>query len=446
MPHVRDAVVLGSFALDGGAVQLSTAGAPRSRVQVAKTGVKFKHGGKTFDITSQMIDQMVDNGKKSTTQIPLDYNHLSLGAKAPEDGVAAGWFVPEGFEGTPDKMYGVAEWTPKAAERIKNREYRYLSPVILFDAADEQGGSKGASLFSAALTIYPFLQGMEAVALSQLISDGVVLADLSIDEKRSRLQAALEKRVASGYVVDVFDDQDYLIYLDFNNGKKYKQNFKIAKDGEISWEGESEEAVTQYATLTLLPGGQRNMPDPANTPNPEVVALTASIATLTATVTELKGRIDTSEASAKAEKERADALQLSLNTTTAKAKVSTLLRQGKILKKQEEQMVALALKDPTMFDALAATFDPLVKLNEEHGTGTPAGAAGDTDEEAAAAARRNGAKVDYVKLMTDAVEKYIADNGGKEKVKYGEAFRAVGEANPQLANDYRASFQAVEDE
>ena len=65
------------------------------------------------------------------TDLPIDYEHQaqrSAGA-AP----AAGWIKELRVEGA--SIRGRVEWTERAANMIRAREYRYLSPAFLFDAA-----------------------------------------------------------------------------------------------------------------------------------------------------------------------------------------------------------------------------------------------------------------------------------------------------------------------
>ena len=65
--------------------------------------------------------------------LPIDWEHSSE-RKAPqgEQAPAAGWM--KGMQLGPDGIIrATVEWTPRGVESIKNREYRYLSPVFLFD-------------------------------------------------------------------------------------------------------------------------------------------------------------------------------------------------------------------------------------------------------------------------------------------------------------------------
>lgn len=98
------------------------------------------------------------------TDIVVDYDHQTVfGAR---DGVggtarAAGW-VKE-LQVRDDGIYGRVEWTAAAAEAIRAKEYRYLSPVV--PKNDRTG--EVAMLHSVAITNSPALH-LELVAASSL--------------------------------------------------------------------------------------------------------------------------------------------------------------------------------------------------------------------------------------------------------------------------------------
>ncbi len=81
----------------------------------------------------------------------IDYEHQTLhDVQAP----AAGW-ITELINGE-DAIMAKVNWTPKGAEYLKNKEYRYLSPVIITRKNDK----KVIALHSAALTNTPAIDGM----------------------------------------------------------------------------------------------------------------------------------------------------------------------------------------------------------------------------------------------------------------------------------------------
>ncbi|MGE5607422.1 MAG: phage protease, partial [Bacteroidota bacterium] len=88
----------------------------------------------------------------------IDYEHQTLtGEEAP----AAGWIkelINKGTEG----LWAKVEWTPRGEEYIKNKEYRYLSPVILVNKKD----GRAILVHSAALTNTPAIDGMVPIVNS----------------------------------------------------------------------------------------------------------------------------------------------------------------------------------------------------------------------------------------------------------------------------------------
>lgn len=86
----------------------------------------------------------------STDKLPIDYNHaLDVLAPKGHSTPAAGWISK--MEVRPDGIWGLAEWTPKAAKHVADKEYRFLSPTILYT----QGDNEIRSILRASLTNNP---------------------------------------------------------------------------------------------------------------------------------------------------------------------------------------------------------------------------------------------------------------------------------------------------
>lgn len=81
-----------------------------------------------------------------------DYNHqvLATGAAGGSEAVAAGWSKLDTLRAESDGIYIDVDWTARAAERLRAREFRYLSP--LFMARPAQEGGDVIHLKNAALT------------------------------------------------------------------------------------------------------------------------------------------------------------------------------------------------------------------------------------------------------------------------------------------------------
>jgi len=114
-------------------------------------------------VTKEYLDSMVKNFSEKVRGIDLmlDYSHLSQNE-------AAAWI---------DKVYTLAEgmelwaevsWTPKGEDKVKNKEYRYISADFHVNYEDNETGKKfGPTLMGAGLTNRPVVKGMEPVMLSE---------------------------------------------------------------------------------------------------------------------------------------------------------------------------------------------------------------------------------------------------------------------------------------
>jgi phage I-like protein len=84
----------------------------------------------------------------------IDYEHQTLlDVQAP----AAGWIKRLVWKGT-EGLWAVVEWTARAREYLKNREYRYFSPVFWVDK-----GRKLVSVDNVALTNAPLMNNIKPI-------------------------------------------------------------------------------------------------------------------------------------------------------------------------------------------------------------------------------------------------------------------------------------------
>ena len=142
----------------GQGVELS--GVPKE-IKILPLGrVRSQKGDFTVDeesfelIRKQFRDRKLD--------LVIDYEHQTLAnVQAP----AAGW-IKDLYKGG-DAIVAKVEWTARAAEYLRNKEYRYLSPVVLVRKRDQ----KATAIHSVALTNTPAIDGMFALVNSLDIED-----------------------------------------------------------------------------------------------------------------------------------------------------------------------------------------------------------------------------------------------------------------------------------
>src|SRR4051794_40259838 len=91
--------------------------APRSWVQVARTGsfVSNRYGKFTIgrDDLAQMLHNFNNITPKAPTELPVDVDHLSMSPQKPGDGIAAGWMKQLELRANGDELWAEVEWTPQ---------------------------------------------------------------------------------------------------------------------------------------------------------------------------------------------------------------------------------------------------------------------------------------------------------------------------------------------
>lgn len=171
------------------ATKADTADAPQSWIQLAKTGTFHSSRYGKFSITRDDLAQMLHNFNEVTpqapTQLPIDFDHLSMDPQKPGDGKAAGWLQRVELRADGDELWGEVEWTPEAANLIQNRAYRFVSPSFVKDHTHKDGRKIGTTLLAAAITNHPFLEGMQALTLYSFSAMG----DLALVETPTTVAA-----------------------------------------------------------------------------------------------------------------------------------------------------------------------------------------------------------------------------------------------------------------
>jgi hypothetical protein len=168
-------------------------------IPIAVTGM-WKRGASEFSLTKHDLAQMAENfRKRKNGEINVDYDHAS---EMPE--VARGGPVPSAGRiikmRSNGALYAGIEFTARAVEYIKAKEYRFVSPAIAWGMKDKiTGEDQGATLTSLALTNRPFLEEIPAIRLSE-IGSGASGLDAEREEimEESRSEANSNSRTPKG--------------------------------------------------------------------------------------------------------------------------------------------------------------------------------------------------------------------------------------------------------
>jgi hypothetical protein len=132
------------------------------------------HSEGPFTLTLEDFKSVVAEFESKQNPTKIDYEHGSLvddGQPKP----SAGFVQKYKIEG--DNLYALVEFTKRAAQMIRDGEYRFCSPVFVWDRPDRKSGEAlPCFIHSIALTDTPFLDGQRPLALSQ---SGVSLTQLT---------------------------------------------------------------------------------------------------------------------------------------------------------------------------------------------------------------------------------------------------------------------------
>ena len=408
---------------------------PASWVQCAKQGVFFSPKYKKFEITDQTYSELTQNFDE---EVNVDYDHFSTvpleKRPTPDAGKAAGWVKKLQVRGK--ELWAFVEWTKQAAQQIKNKEWKYISPTFQPNAMATEGESPkaiGAKLFALGLTNQPFLKGMAAVELSRL--GLIALAELALEDKQSRIASAFYVKFGQDFETPFIDKfyEDHVICR--KSGKIWKIPFETDENfTEFTW-GEAVEVVYQPVELTGdHMAGEQNTNNEQQAPKPgETTPKPGETAAQTPPVTPPAPGTDPIMLSRIQNLENENAsLRKRLDSADATVKVDKLIREGKITKAQKEWAVNYALSDSQGFETFAGLLKPVVALNIEHGSGESDVNAG---EEADSSTHES-----TVKKFEKKVDELIAAN---PNMSMREALKHVQENEPQLALSYQEAMQEL---
>ena len=258
-----------------------------------------------FEVDDRDIAGIIQQFKARRLDLVIDYEHQTLSdVQAP----AAGW-IKDLYPGE-DALMARVEWTKKGREYIANKEYRYLSPVVLVKKADQHA----AVFHSAALTNTPAITGMFAIINSDA---------LSIEEEE-------EPRMELSALIELLGLEEGAAEEDVLKRIKEltQQAAEEGQGGQEGKEGPAKEGTQLVANKTVL--DLLGLPEDARTED-----VTARIMAFKAGDSVLQQRVAELEKQAASQK--------------AEELVGLALKDGKLSPAQKEWAVAYALSDPKGF-------------------------------------------------------------------------------------------------
>lgn len=278
-----------------------------------------------------VVDEESYNAMKAEMQrrgidIVIDYEHQTLqDVQAP----ASGWVKELIY--TPEAIVAKVEWTQKAQEYLKNKEYRYLSPVVLIRKED----NKAVALHSLALTNTPAINGMFAIVNSANIETENDTGGKGMDLQKLKELLGLPADAAEETIMNAL--------MEKLGGAEKKEESETKEEPEPGKEQEKETEVVANSVILGLLGLKEN-------------AKTEDVA---GKIMALKAGADSQQ------QEITDALNR-LKNREADEVVMNALKAGKITAAQKDWAKDYVLKDRKGFDAFiekAPVVVPVGKLN-----------------------------------------------------------------------------------
>ena len=294
------------YALEG----LNVSEAP-DEIKILPLGTVHSQKG-DFVVDDESFDLINRHFETRGLDLVIDYEHQTLkDVQAP----AGGWIKK--LVKTNDAIAAQVEWTAKAKQYLENKEYKYLSPVVICRKSD----GKAVALHSVALTNTPAIDGMFALVNSIDIS--------SPDGAEGGNSMELKKIVALlGLPADATEaDVEKAIQ-------------------ELKKQEKTEEVVANKTIMDLL-----ELKGDAKT---EDVA---------AKIMELKGTAD------KTKDEMILELKRRMDERDAEELVTMALKQGKISAAQKAWAKEYALKDAEGFQAFVAKAPAVVPIGKTGSAG-----------------------------------------------------------------------------
>lgn len=310
-------------------------------IQICPLGEWTEHPSGPFKVTQEDILKIIENAKQRVNDIVIDYEHQTLkDTEAP----AAAW-VKELINRGEDGLWARVDWTPRARKYLENREYKYLSPVLLAIGQDDDGWNRPSVLHSAALTNKPFIDGMTPIVNKYFEFKE---ADDKMLEKLIKI-LALKKDATEKEVIEAIKN--------LNGGRE-----KIVKALDLK------DDVSDEAIITALKDKTAILEDKQGKISTRIVNALgldegSDESTVVATIHALKQKtvsgIDVEEFNKLkkkvAEKDRDELVQIAM-------------KQGKITPAQKDWAEQYALEDPKGFKAFVSKAPVVVPVDDDDET------------------------------------------------------------------------------
>lgn len=396
-----------------------------SWVEFAYEGQWQGHASGPFVFDRDVFARILENFARQTNPITLTYEHPSaydLGQPVPAAGRIHQLEVREGDDGA--ELWGLVEFTPRAAEMIRAGEYLYTSVVVDFASIDRSTGDEvGPELCQVGLVNDPFLDGQTPIRLSRAATvRAASKRRLSMDPKEVIAAVAkalgLNEKASPEQLVAALDAMGKLLAAHEGEAEKPADKADASKaDAPASTEPAAEvvpAAATVDASVTLADAEPAAPADEEPAPNVDkltelaalleqvsggksLAAIFDAISANPSGFAELLGRAasDTGIADAQAatlareagvlraevtrlsavvaEHSRSEAeRKLAARRVSVERQVEDLVTSGRLSDASRAAMIELGIEAGDRFDALVASLAPVVPTGTIYASRGPA--------------------------------------------------------------------------
>lgn len=300
-----------------------------------------------FDVDDESVSLIRKQFQSRRLDLVIDYEHQTLkDVQAP----AGGW-ISDIYKGE-DAVIAKVKWTNRAKEYLKNREYRYLSPVVIVRKKDR----KATAIHSAGLTNTPAIDGMFALVNSVDIEDYEEnKEDKTMDLKKLAAALGLPEDATQEDIEKAIATAQEALKQNKEKEGQEKTEEPASGEKEDGKSGSSEEVVANSVILSLL--------------GLDADAKTEDVATAIMTL------------KAGAGSDEILALREELKEHHAEEMVQAALKSGKITAAQKDWAKAYALSDKDGFQSFmdkAPTVVPQGKMDLKDAPESSGGGNADT--------------------------------------------------------------------
>lgn len=195
------------------------------KIQVLPLGTVEAIDGRTFTVDAQAV---LKTFAKRKVDLPIDINHSTENA-APygRPSPAVGWGNALSIEA--DGIYASVDWNKTGRAALSDREYRYLSPAVIYDM-DAYTATKQlvvSGLTSIALVNTPALNQLPALASEQPSATIAEQPNLNQEEQMKRIAAlfGLNENVSVDALYSVLAEHKGKLDLAATNAAKLQADY-----------------------------------------------------------------------------------------------------------------------------------------------------------------------------------------------------------------------------